>query len=130
MKNTNQLSGDYIALANIFSKTYFRESYDAVLKQLEDAKKDRAAKLKAEQEAEAAKAAKLKAEKETKAAKLKAEKEAKAVKLKAEKAAKLKTEKVIYKLHFEQKLSPATIALIVEESEAYINQVIAKMKRT
>ena len=119
MKNTNQLSGDYIALANIFSKTYFRESYDAVLKQLEDAKKDRAAKLKAEQEAEAAKAAKLKAEKE-----------AKAVKLKAEKAAKLKTEKVIYKLHIEHKLSPATIALIVEESETYINQVIAKTKNT
>ena len=106
MENSDIIPGNTVALANIFSETFFKESYETVLQQLRDAKKDRAAKLKAE---EAAKAAKLKAEKEAK-------------------AARLKTEKVICKLHFEQKLSSQVIALIVEETDTYVQSVIAKNK--
>ena len=91
MENTNQLTGSALGFANAFSEAFFKQPYTVVLQQMENAKKSKAAKLKAE---------------------------------KAEKAAKLKAEKVIYKLHFEQQLSTSVIALIVEETEAYVQQVI------
>jgi len=56
MENTDIISWNIIALANVFTETFFKAPYATVLQQLRDAEKDRAEKLQAEK-------AKLKAEK-------------------------------------------------------------------
>ena len=136
-ENIDRISGSTIGVANAFSEVFFKQPYSVVLQQIENVKKHQAAKLKAEKEAKEAKLkaeeatkeakeAKLKAAKEVEEAKLKAAKEAK---LKAEKEAKLKIEKLILNLHFKQKLSTPVIALMLEETEFYIQSVITKGKK-
>ena len=126
MDSLDNISGSTLGVANAFSEVFFKQPYSVVLQQIENARKDREAKLQAEK-------AKLKAEKAAKAAKLKAakaEKAVKAAKLKAEKAANLKIEKLILNLHLKQKLSISVIALMLEETEAYVQSVITKSKKT